>query len=174
MNPKNHIILIGLPGVGKTSVGKRLSKLLDINHVDIDREIEKDEEMSLSKLITQKGEAVFRGLEKDKLKVIIDSPSPLIASSGGGIILDDENRQLIKEKSMGVYLICDVDEITKRLNILNRPLLYDTNKKGQLGDMLKDREKFYREVSEITVDITGLSIQNAAQEVCSKVEHVRT
>ena len=48
MNPKNHIILIGLPGVGKTSVGKRLSKLLDINHVDIDREIEKDEDIGKS------------------------------------------------------------------------------------------------------------------------------
>ena len=173
MNPKNHIVLIGLPGVGKTFIGKRLSKLLDINHVDIDREIEKDEEMSLSKLITKKGEAVFRNLERDKLEVIIDSPSPLIASSGGGIILDDKNRQLIKEKSIGIYLACNIEEIAKRLSVLNRPLLYNTNKKGQLEDILKDREKFYQEVSEIMVDITGLSIQDAAQEVCNKVTHVR-
>ena len=130
MSPKNHIVLLGLPSVGKTSIGKRLSKLLDINHVDIDSEIEKDEEMSLSELITQKGEVVFRGFEKEKLKVIIDSPSPLITSSGGGNIIDAENRQIIKEKSIGIYLICDVGEVSKRLNILNRPLLYDTNKKG--------------------------------------------
>ena len=71
MSFKNHIVLVGLPGVGKTSIGKRLSKMLDEIHVDIDKEIQKDQDMSISKLINAKGELFFRDLEKDKLSVII-------------------------------------------------------------------------------------------------------
>lgn len=172
MDLKNHIVLVGLPGVGKTSVGKSLSKMLDTIHVDIDQEIQKDQEISISDLITQKGEDAFRVLEEDKLKVILDSPSPLIVSSGGGVVLSDENRQLIKENSLSIYITCSINQIAKRLDILNRPLLYDTNKKIQLEDLLKERKSFYKEVSNIMIDITGLSIRDAAKEIYNKVEYV--
>ena len=173
MDSKNHIVLVGLPGVGKTSAGKSLSKMLDGIHVDIDQEIQKDQEISISDLINQKGEDVFRALEEDKLKVILDSPSPLIVSSGGGVVLSDKNRKLIKEKSFSIYITCSIDQIAKRLDVLNRPLLYDTNKNIQLENMLKDRQSFYREASHITIDITGLSIRDASKEIYNKVEHVR-
>ena len=62
MDSKNHIVLVGLPGVGKTSAGKSLSKMLDGIHVDIDQEIQKDQEISISDLINQKGEDAFRAL----------------------------------------------------------------------------------------------------------------
>ena len=173
MSFKNHIVLVGLPGVGKTSIGKRLSKMLDEIHVDIDREIQKDQDMSISKLISAKGELFFRELEKDKLSVIMDSPSPLIVSSGGGLILDVENRQLIKDNSLGVYIKCKVDEIAKRLDVLSRPLLYDTNKKEQLDIMLEDRSDFYKEVSDAEVDITGLTLQESVKKVYQKVQNAR-
>jgi len=173
MGSKNHIVLVGLPGVGKTSAGKSLSKMLDGIHVDIDQEIQKDQEISISDLINQKGEDAFRALEEDKLKVILDSPSPLIVSSGGGVVLSDKNRKLIKEKSFSVYITCGISEIVKRLDILNRPLLYNTNKNSQLEDILKERESFYREASHVMIDITGLSIRDASKEICRKVGHVR-
>ena len=173
MSLKNHIVLVGLPGVGKTSIGKRLSKMLHEIHVDIDKEIQKDQDMSISKLISSKGEPFFRDLEKDKLSVIMDSPSPLIVSSGGGLILDVQNRQLIKEHSLGVYIKCKVGEIAKRLDVLSRPLLYNTNKKEQLDVMLKDRYNFYKEVSDIEVDITDLTLQESAKKVYQKVQSAR-
>ena len=173
MDSKNHIVLVGLPGVGKTSAGKSLSKMLDGIHVDIDQEIQKDQEISISDLINQKGEDAFRALEEDKLKVILDSPSPLIISSGGGVVLSNKNRKLIKEKSFSIYITCSIDQIAKRLDVLNRPLLYDTNKNIQLENMLKDRQSFYDEASHITVDITGLSTRDASKEIYNKVEHVR-
>ena len=67
-----------------------------------EQEIQKDQEISISDLINQKGEDAFRALEEDKLKVILDSPSPLIVSSGGGVVLSDKNRKLIKEKSFSI------------------------------------------------------------------------
>ena len=70
------------------------------------------------------------------------------------------------------YSISEIVEASN--NILNRPLLYDTNKKGQLEDMLKNRQDFYHEASEIVVDITGLSIQDAVKEVYSKVQCARS
>ena len=173
MDSKNHIVLVGLPGVGKTSAGKSLSKMFDGIHVDIDQEIQKDQEISISDLINQKGEDAFRVLEEDKLKVILDSPSPLIVSSGGGVVLSDKNRKLIKEKSFSIYITCSIDQIAKRLDVLNRPLLYDTNKNIQLEDMLKDRQSFYNEASHIMIDITGLSIRDASKEIYHKVKHAR-
>jgi len=173
MGCKNHIVLVGLPGVGKTSIGKRLSKMLDEIHVDIDKEIQKDQDISISKLINTKGELFFRNLEKDKLSVIMDSPSPLIISSGGGLILDVKNRQLIKENSLGIYIKCEVGEIVKRLDVLSRPLFCDTNKKEQLDIMLEDRSDFYKEVSSVDIDITGLSVQDAAKRVYCEVQRVR-
>ena len=173
MSFKNHIVLVGLPGVGKTSIGKRLSKMLDEIHVDIDKEIQKDQNMSISKLINTKGELFFRDLEKDKLSVIMDSPSPLIISSGGGVVLSGQNRQIIKNKSLGVYIKSKTINIAKRLDVLNRPLLYNTNKKEQLDAMLKDRSNFYKEVSEIEVDITDLTLQESAKKVYQKVQSAR-
>ena len=173
MDSKNHIVLIGLPGVGKTSTGKSLSKMLDGIHVDIDQEIQKDQEISISDMINQKGEDAFRSLEEDKLKVILDSPSPLIVSSGGGVVLSEKNRKLIKEKSFSIYITCGISEIVKRLDVLNRPLLYNTNKNSQLEAMLRERESFYREASHVMIDITGLSIRDASKEIYRKVKHVR-
>ena len=173
MSFKNHIVLVGLPGVGKTSIGKRLSKMLDEIHVDIDKEIQKDQDMSISKLINTKGELFFRDLEKDKLSVIVDSPSALIVSSGGGVVLSGQNRRIIKNKSLGVYIKSKTSNIAKRLDVLSRPLLYNTNKKEQLDAMLKDRSNFYKEVSDIEVDITDLTVQESAKKVYQKVQNAR-
>ena len=129
--------------------------------------------MSVSKLINAKGESFFRNLEKDKLSVIMDSPSPLIVSSGGGVVLSGQNRRIIKNKSLCVYIKSKTSDISKRLDVLSRPLLYDTNKKEQLDALLKDRSNFYKEVSDIEVDITDLTVQESAKKVYQKVQGAR-
>ena len=169
MNQNNHIVLLGLPGVGKTSIGSQLSSILHIEHIDIDMEIELDKDTAISKLIDQDSEAVFRVLEKEKLKTLLRQTSPLIISSGGGIILDNENRELIRNQSYGIHIKCDIQEIAERIDIKVRPLLYNTNKKDQLLDLWEKRGKFYNEVSKIEVDITGLVLQKAAQKVYNNI-----
>ena len=165
----NHIVLVGLPGVGKTSIGKKLSKMLEIPHLDIDAEIESDEKIKIRDFIKLNSIAKFRSVEKDKLYILLEGSEPVLVSSGGGVILDEDNRNLIKQKSLGVYVKCDINEIANRVNVKNRPLLYNTNKKEELFDLWDERKEMYNEVSKIQVDITGLNLKEAAVKVYNKI-----
>ena len=135
MNQNNHIVLVGLPGVGKTSIGKKLSKMLEMPHLDIDAEIESEQKIKINDFVKLNSIAKFRLLEKDRLYRLLEGQKPILISSGGGIILDEKNRNLIKQKSFGIYIKCDIDEIANRINTKNRPLLYNTNKKEELFDL---------------------------------------
>ena len=106
-----------MPGVGKTSIGKSLSNLFNLNCIDIDEQIEVKSSASINDIIQKKGEATFRALEKRELKNTLQNTSPSIISTGGGIIIDDENRRLIKDSALGVHLKCTAEEIPKRITI---------------------------------------------------------
>ena len=165
----NHIVLVGLPGVGKTSIGKQVAKMLEMLHFDVDTEIESEQKIKINGFVKLNSIAKFRLLEKDKLYRLLEGRKPILVSSGGGIILDEKNRKLIKQKSFGIYIKCDIDEIANRINIKNRPLLYDTNKKEQLFNLWNERKEMYNEVSKIQVDITGLNLKEAAIKVYNKI-----
>ena len=169
MNQDNHIVLVGLPGVGKTSIGEKLSEMLMMDYIDIDYEIESDQEIAINDFIQSHSVSEFRLIEKDKLDKVLDGNSPLVISSGGGIVLDKGNRNLIKEKSVGVYIKCDIDEIANRVDIKSRPLLYNTNKKPQLLNFWNERKEMYSEVSKIEVDITGLDLKKSIIKVYNKI-----
>ena len=169
MNENNHIVLVGLPGVGKTSIGKELSKMLKIPHLDIDLEIESEKKIKISDFIELNSMSQFRLVEKDKLRLLLDHQEPVIISSGGGTVLDLDSRILIKQKSLGVHIKCGIDEIANRINTENRPLLYNTNKKEQLSNLWIDREEIYNEVSKIKIDITGLNLKEASIKVFNKI-----
>ena len=172
MAQNRHITLIGLPGVGKTSIAQVVSSALEIKHFDIDLEIEKDLKMSVAELINKEGESFFRALEKKTLKTFLEMDKMSIISPGSGAVLDGDNRDIIKNNSLGIYLKCDLQEISERLNIDSRPLLYDTNKKGQLEDILKDREKLYQEVASIRLNISGLPLEKSAKEICNIIANI--
>ena len=165
----NHIVLVGLPGVGKTSIGKQVSKMLEMPHLDVDTEIESEQKIKINDFVKLNSIAKFRLLEKDKLYRLLEGRKPILVSSGGGIILDEKNRNLIKQKSFGIYIKCDIDEIANRINTKNRPLLYNTNKKEELFDLWDERKEMYNEVSKIQVDITGLNLEQASIKVYNKI-----
>ena len=172
MAQNKHITLIGLPGVGKTSIAQSVSETLEIKHVDIDLEIEKDSGMSIGDLINKEGESFFRAVEKKTLKTFLEADEMSIISPGSGAILDSDSRSMIKNNSLGVYLKCDLQEISDRLNIDSRPLLYNTSKKEQLEDILKDREKLYKEAASIELDIAGLPLIESAKEICNIIANI--
>ena len=105
-----------MPGVGKTSIGKSLSTLLSLGHIDIDQKIESKESESINDIIQKRGENTFRELEKRELKIAIQSNPSSIISTGGGTILNSENRMLIKERSYGVHLKSTLKEIAGRID----------------------------------------------------------
>ncbi len=140
---KKNICLIGLMGSGKSLIGKELSIIMNSKFYDSDLEIEKHENLSISLIFQKYGENYFRKIEEEIcLKLLPKSNS--VISLGGGSIINEKIRNLIREFSYSIYLKVDIDVLLKRLNNSNRrPLLKDTNKRNKLEKLFKKREKFY-------------------------------
>ncbi len=137
------IVLIGMMGCGKSHIGRILAKDLGLDFFDIDRLIEKDQEKSISDIFASNGESFFRMLEIYKLKSVIDRGVSIV-SAGGGIVTTPENMDIIKSKSISIWIKSSVDTILKRLDGDNsRPLLKNDNPKKILQHLLNSREALY-------------------------------
>ena len=161
--------MVGLPSVGKTSIGLKLSPILKMPFIDTDSQIQECENMSIFEFIDQNGEAAFRSLERKVLGVVLNDKKPHLISSGGGVVLDIDNQSLIIKKSFGVHIKCDLNEIRGRLDASNRPLLYNTSKSKALLGLWKERSELYKKVSKIEVDITGMDIDLAVSKIHGKI-----
>ena len=140
------IAIIGLMGVGKTTIGSKLANKLGYYFIDLDQEIEDREGNSISEIFTKKGEKYFRELEKNIIKEIIFRDEKLILSLGGGAFINDEVREFLKEKAITIWLFATIDEILRRVvNKTNRPLLNSGNKRKALEDLAKKRYPIYKE-----------------------------
>lgn len=146
MDNNKNIVLIGLMGAGKTTVGKKLSELLDYKFIDIDSEIEERENIKISKIFEDKGEAYFRQLEANLIKEF-SQKEKLIISTGGGAFQDQVNRITLKEGGSVFYLQAPTPILFKRMlnEIDNRPMLHTENPEQRLQDLLNLREPNYNE-----------------------------
>tara|TARA_Y100001970_G_C13822414_1_gene645551 strand:+ start:178 stop:657 length:480 start_codon:yes stop_codon:yes gene_type:complete len=159
-----------MPGVGKTAISKNLSKILKVKHIDTDNVIESEQSSSIHDIIINKGEDVFRYLEKRCLEHFLNQKGFSVISAGGGIILDPDNRSLIKRKACAIHIKCSIDDILNRLTISSRPLLYNTNKKKKLNSLWSERSSLYKAVAHKEIDITGLSEIDATQKLYEKIQ----
>ena len=158
-----------MPGVGKTAIGKSLSRMLDVKHIDTDGMIESEQASSVYDIIENKGENVFRSLEKKCLEQSLRQEQLSVISTGGGIVIDSDNRALIKDKARVIHIKCSLDEIAKRLSSSSRPLLYNTNKKQKLNDLWSERSSWYESTAHNEIDITGLSELHAVQRLYEEI-----
>ena len=159
-----RIYLIGLPGVGKSTVGKRLSKELQYKYVDLDLYIEKLMGKSISEIFSEYGEDFFRELEKKALKDMLELDYVVVAC-GGGIIKDKTNKELMNGKV--IYLTAPIEFISDRINNskIDRPLM----SKYTVKDLLMKREELYHyfmdiEVMNIELDDTIKVIKESVGE----------
>jgi shikimate kinase len=144
--------------VGKSAVGRTLARKLKRRFVDLDKFIEKAEGMKVRDIFDQKGELYFRQREKDALAQILERHGQIIAT-GGGVVMDEENIKLLREKALLVCLTASTDVLLKRAgNGAKRPLLKGSNRKERIEEILKQREDHYAqahawiETSDLTVD----------------------
>ena len=151
LGPRN-LILVGLMGAGKTSIGKLLATHLGIPFVDADAEIERVSRMTIAELFTAYGEEEFRSLETRVIKRLLKG-GPRVVSTGGGAFVNDRTRWHIKRKGLSVWLKADLDVLWDRVNKRDtRPLLKTENPKGTLESLMKARYPIYAEA-----DLTVLS-----------------
>lgn len=141
-----RIYLIGLPGVGKSTVGKELSKELEYEYVDLDLYIEKLMNKSIPDIFSEFGEDFFRELEKKALNDMLNKQNVVVAC-GGGIIKDKTNKELMKGKV--IYLTAPIEFISERINNSNidRPLM----SKYTVKELLMKREELYHYFMDLEV-----------------------
>jgi shikimate kinase len=137
------IVLVGMPGSGKSSIGRRLSQRLGLDFADADAEIERAANMTIPELFQTKGEAEFRKGEQKVIARLLDAGSQVIAT-GGGAFMNADTRTRIKEKGVSIWLKADVETLLKRVKRKsNRPLLQNPDPEGTLRNMLAAREATY-------------------------------
>jgi shikimate kinase len=155
MRKANNIFLIGPMGAGKTTIGRHLATLLHKRFVDVDHEIERRTGVTIPVIFEIEGEAGFRRRES----TLVDELShdeDIVMATGGGAVLMEENRRVLKERGTVVYLHADIDTLVERTRRdRNRPLLQTEDPRGKIEELLRQREPIYREVADVVVD-TGL------------------
>ena len=141
------IVLVGLMGVGKSTVGSRLAKKLHLDFVDADEEIEKAARMSIAEIFETFGEEFFRDGERRVIARLIDD-GPKVVATGGGAFMNDETRALIGEKAVSVWLNADIDLLVERVERRNtRPLLRDKDPAAVLRDLAAKRNPIYAQAN---------------------------
>lgn len=145
------ITLVGLMGVGKTSVGKRLANALDLPFRDADAEVEAAAGRSIPDIFADLGEPAFREGERRVIARLLDEP-PHVLATGGGAFMNAETRKLIKDRSRSVWLKTDLDVLARRVGRKdNRPLLHGKDTMSVLKAQAAERYPFYAE-ADVTVE----------------------
>jgi shikimate kinase len=162
--PPRSIVIVGMPGSGKSAVGRKLAARFSIPFFDADEEIEAAAGMKIEQIFERYGEAEFRKGERRVIARLLEQPIQVLAT-GGGAFLDPETRALIRTKAISVWLRADLETLLERTGRRSdRPLL----KKGDPRDILKqlsvEREPIYAEA-----DVTADSDNRPAEETVERV-----
>ncbi len=159
---QRNLVLVGLMGAGKSSVGRLVAQQLSIPFVDTDAEIERVSRMTIAELFSAYGEQEFRALETRVIKRLLRG-GPRVVSTGGGAFINDSTRQHVKRGSLSVWLKADLDVLWDRVNKRDtRPLLKTENPKQTLENLMNVRYPIYAEA-----DLTVLS-RDVSKEVMVK------
>ena len=168
-----NIYLIGYRGSGKSSLGKVLSKMLKWKFIDIDQEIVNNTGRTIPEIFSQSGEAAFRNIESEILKTVSSGQNQVV-STGGGIIILGQNRDLIKKTGFCVYLTADIPILITRIKgDKNRPALTDLTLEDEVNSVMKVREPIYQSIADIKVD-TGISnINECAKVILDSLQSIK-
>lgn len=149
------IVLVGMMGVGKSTIGRRLAATLKLPFADADEEIEKAAQMAVSEIFERFGEDYFRDGERRVIARLMDE-QPSVIATGGGAFCQDETRALLLEKAITVWIDCDVDTLVERVGRKDtRPLLRGGDPREIITRIKQERERFYSQAPIHIVSETG-------------------
>lgn len=154
-----NIIIVGITGVGKTTIGKFLAESIGKQFLDLDKEIEMACGVDIPTIFELEGESGFRDRETACLNYVLANNSNYVLSLGGGCVIRPENRQqLLRSNSLIVQLVADLDIIVDRLNKSpnKRPLLADVDMRQKIQSLFDSRKGFYDAVSDITINTSRM------------------
>ena len=165
----NKIALIGMMGSGKSAVAKILAKRLNYKLIELDEIFEQQQNTTISNFFKKFGEEKFRQIESNILKNSLEDNS--IISTGGGIILKQENRNLLfSENILTIYLKASSEIIYDRIkNDKSRPLLLVENPKKEIENIIKKRESYYNQ-AKIKINTDDKTIDKIVEEIWKKLQ----
>ena len=168
-----NLILCGMMGSGKTTIGIKIAERMGRRWYDTD-DIIVDKYGKISDIFEYYGEAHFRKLETEIVQDLAVKDD-LIISTGGGLVLKNENNTLLKQNGKIVFLRATLDTLAKRLKVDgNRPLLQTSTEsiRDRLARLLNERSHIYEHVADYIVDVDGKQPQEIAEEILQKVKEI--
>lgn len=158
------IVLVGLMGAGKTSIGERLAASLHLPFVDIDHAIEAEQGMSVTDIFAKQGEAAFRRMEHDCIAAYLRG-EPHIMATGGGAFMQQDTRTLIKKEAVSVWLHAELDVLVERVSRKNtRPLLETGDKYSIMKKLMEERYPIYGE-ADIVIESTDAPHEEVVKRI---------
>ncbi len=170
MKTPGSLFLTGPMGAGKSTIGRQLSKQLDLPFHDSDHEIEARTGVNIPLIFDLEGEAGFRKRES----VVIDELTQLagiVLATGGGAILDPANREHLGNRGKVIYLHASVNQQLKRTRMdRNRPLLQTEDPRARLEELMAIRDPLYREIASIVIDTDGMRVRDVVKKILEMLE----
>jgi shikimate kinase len=169
--PVDNFVLVGFMGSGKSSVGREIARRRHMQFLDTDSLIRQKYSKSISEIFTTFGEPAFRAEETRCLQGLQEREQ-IVLATGGGIVSRAGNRSLIKSLGIVIWLTASEEMIWDRVSRNNsRPMLQTPDPKNTIRHLLAERNPFYHEVSDITVETTGLTHCEVADLVLIELNH---
>ena len=170
MQENKNIILIGPMGAGKTTIGRQLAKRLSRQFYDSDHEIEKHTGADIPLIFELEGEDGFRKRESQVLQELL-SIQNIVLSTGGGAVLDTENRKLLSENTIIIYLKSSAEKLYKRIaDDKRRPLLQTEDRLNKIKQILEEREPIYISLANEIIETQELSIKQITQKILDLIK----
>ena len=164
------IALVGLPGSGKTTVGRQLARRLQLPFTDSDQVIEERLGCAIRDFFAREGEAAFRDIEQAVLDELTQQTSGVL-STGGGVVLREANRQHLHQRGFVIYLRSGADELFRRLrHDTSRPLLQVANPLARLRELYAQRDPLYRETAHFVIETGRPSVSTLVNMMAMQLE----
>lgn len=164
------IACVGLPGSGKSTIGRQLARRLDVKFVDTDLVIERRIGCSIREFFEREGEAAFRDLEQEVVGELTQS-GVCVLSTGGGVVLRQANRDHLHQRCQTVYLHSAPEEVFRRLrHDQNRPLLQVADPLARLKELYATRDPLYREAAHFVVETGRPSVSSLVNTILMQLE----
>ena len=170
MKIKKNLVLLGMMGVGKTRIGKHIARRLKINFFDIDKLIEKKNEMKITEIFKTKGEIYFRKEEEFVTIKYLNKKGSIISLGGGGFI-NDKIRKKVLSECISVWLNANLETIYKRIkNSKKRPLI-NKNNQNNIGKIFIERKKIYS-LADHEINCDNLDINQISNKIIKLYEEI--
>jgi len=170
MKTPGNLFLTGPMGAGKSTIGRQLSRQLRMVFYDSDREIENRTGVDIPLIFELEGEQGFRRRERLVIDELTSLPN-IVLATGGGAILDADNRKHLAERGLVIYLHASVNQqLARTKHDRNRPLLQTDNPRQRLEDLMQLRDPLYREIADLVIDTDGKRVMAVVNQIIRKLK----